>query len=282
MFDLVIIGSGPAGISAGIYAKRANMKVLIVSKHQGSIKTHHKYENYYGFDTITGEELMEKGIQQAKKLNIEMVEDEVVGIEYTGDYVVKTTQNSFTTKAIIIATGGARKIPNIKGLKEKEGRGVSYCALCDGFFYRQKTVGVIGNGEYAYHEAKELANIGVNVTIYTNGLQPEFQETDLPVVTEKILEIKGAETVEAIATESHEQAVSGLFIAIGVAGGFDFAKTLGAQIENNKIVVDENMATNIPGLYAAGDVTGGMLQVAKAVYEGAKAATEAIKFIRKK
>lgn len=281
MYDLIIIGSGPAGISASLYASRANLKVLIISKNQGNLTKTEEIENYYGIDLISGPELLQRGIEQAKRLNVEMIYDEVVGIEYLTNYICKTTTSSYESKAVIIATGNVRQSPNIKGLKEKEGMGVSYCAVCDGFFYRKKDVVVIGNGEYAYHEALELKNIGVNVIICTNGLQPEFKEKDIEVNTGKIMEIKGTDKVESILIDDKQIDISGVFVAVGIAGSFDFARKLGALVEGTRIVVNQNMETNIPGLYAAGDTTGGLLQISKAVYEGAKASTEVIKYIRK-
>ena len=172
--------------------------------------------------------------------------------------------------------------PKIKGLKEYEGHGISYCAVCDAFFYRGKDVAVLGNGNYALHEALELLPTSSSVTILTNGKEPDFQVPENIKVNTNIIDlIGGNDVVEEVHFQNGEMIqVSGLFVAIGVAGSTDLAKKIGAETQNNKIIVDENMSTNIPGLYAAGDCTGGLLQISKAVYEGAKAGTEIIKYLR--
>lgn len=173
--------------------------------------------------------------------------------------------------------------PKIKGLKEYEGHGISYCAVCDAFFYREKDVAVLGNGNYALHEALELLPTSNSVTILTNGKEPDFQVPENIKVNTNIIDlIGGNDVVEEVRFQNGETIqVSGLFVAIGVAGSTDLAKKIGAQTQNNKIIIDESMSTNIPGLYAAGDCTGGLLQISKAVYEGAKAGTEIIKYLRK-
>jgi thioredoxin reductase (NADPH) len=181
-----------------------------------------------------------------------------------------------------MATGTSRSTPKIEGLKEFEGHGVSYCAVCDAFFYRGKNVAVLGDGEYALHEALELLPTAKSVTLLTNQKQPStFIPNTIKVNTGSITALKGDEVLDSILFNNGSSLnVAGLFIAIGVAGSTDLAKKLGAVTQNGNIVIDENMATNIPGLFAAGDCTGGLLQISKAVYEGAKAGTEVIKYLR--
>ena len=185
---------------------------------------------------------------------------------------------------MILATGAGRIAPKIAGLAEHEGRGVSYCATCDAFFYRGKTAAVLGSGEYALHEVQALLPLAGKVILCTNGepLTADFPE-GVEICTEKLAAVEGEEKVSALRLENGELLpVEGLFVALGVAGSAALARKLGAPVENGRIVVDERMQTGIPGLYAAGDCTGGLLQVCKAVYEGALAATEAIKQIRGK
>lgn len=284
MTDILIIGSGPAGISAALYAARAGMDTLVVSSGQSALFKAHMIENYYG-GSIPGDELYEKGIAQAKELGIEIKEDQVVGLGFDGDFIVTGEKSQYKAKAVIISTGSSRKAPPLPGLSEFEGRGVSYCAVCDGFFHRGKNVAVLGSGTYALHEAMELSPIVESVTILTDGQVPEFSlpdsVTNISFDTGKIKELTGEELLSSVVFEDGKALdVSGVFVAIGTAGSSDLARKLGAVTEGTKIAVNGEMATNIPGLYAAGDCTPGMLQVAKAVYQGAEAATSAIKFVR--
>lgn len=284
MTDILIIGSGPAGISAALYAARAGMDTLVVSSGQSALFKAHMIENYYG-GSIPGDELYKKGIAHAKELGVEIKEDQVVGLGFDGDFIVTGEKSQYKAKAVIIATGSARKAPPLPGLSEFEGRGVSYCAVCDGFFHRGKNVAVLGSGIYALHEAMELSPIVESVTILTDGQAPEFSlpdsVTNISVDTGKIKELTGEELLSSVVFEDGKTLdVSGVFVAIGTAGSSDLARKLGAVTEGTKIAVNGEMATNIPGLYAAGDCTPGMLQVAKAVYQGAEAATSAIKFVR--
>ena len=266
MYDSIIIGKGPAGISSAIYISRSNLKVLVIGKNETALNKAHVIENYYGFEKpITGEELFEKGIQQAKNQNIEVKNDEVIDIIWDNDkFIVKTVNSEYESKTVLLATGKSRNSAKIEGIKEFEGRGVSYCAICDGFFYRNKKIAVIGNGEYAIHEAKILKNVSEDVTIFTNGRElPQNRSIEITNFVEgKIDSIRG--------NDNTEYEIDGIFVAEGTASSIDFAKKLGIFLENNNIKVDENMQTNIPGIYAAGDCTGGLLQISKAVYEGAK------------
>lgn len=283
-YDVIIIGSGPAGISASLYTKRANLKTLIISKGMGTLEKVEKIDNYYGIEKgKAGRDLYNEGINQAKNLGVEIIEDEAVKIDYEDEFIVETINNAYKAKTVILATGSSRKNTNIKGIKELEGKGVSYCATCDAFFYRGKNVGVLGSREYAIHEAEELKPIVGNVTIFTNGDNIiENRTEDLNVDERKIREFRGTNSIEEIQFEDNNtEKIDGIFIAIGIASSSDLARKIGAKIdEKNNIVVDENMQTNIPGLYACGDCTGGILQIAKAVYEGMCAAMSAIKKVR--
>jgi thioredoxin reductase (NADPH) len=285
MFDAVIIGAGPAGISAGLYLKRANKNVLILYHGESQLEKAHKIDNFYGFPLgITGKDLYINGINQAVNLGIEVKDLEVLSIQMNEkmEYTIRTSEEEFNSKVFILATGNKKLRPNIKGVAEFEGSGVSYCAICDGFFYRKKNVVVIGSGTYAISEATELKNVTPNVTILTNGLELNGT-TDIPVVTKEIKEIVGEGRVSGVKfMDDTILDVNGVFIALGEAGGADFAKKLGIYMEKDNIVVDENMRTNIPGVYACGNVVGGLLQINKAAYEGAKAGLDAVKYINEK
>lgn len=279
MGNVIIIGGGPAGVSAGLYTVRGNINTIIFTQGGSALMKAEKIENYYGFPNgISGEELYNRGIDSVKRLGANVIEEEVIGVGYNGKFVVSTKNNDYEADALVIANGASRNIPKIKNIKEFEGKGVSYCAVCDAFFYRGKNVCVVGNGDYAIHEAHTLEKVANSVTILTDGKEsPGYANCD----TRKIRSVEGNDTVEKVIFEDGDELeVSGIFIALGVAGGIDLAKKLGAVVNGNYIAVDENMATNIPKLYAVGDCTGGLLQVAKAVSDGAKAGIDIIKKVK--
>lgn len=280
MYDVIVIGSGPAGISAAIYAKRRKLSVLVLSKGNGALSKTDKIENYYGFpEPISGEKLYKNGIHQAKNLGIEIIEDEVVSLQFIENFEIETVNSHYQSKAVILATGTNRAIPNIKGIREFEGKGVSYCAICDAFFYKGKDVVVVGNGNYAIHEMEQLKPVAKSVTILTNG-EPmiENRSVDVVVNCNKIREFRGGDKIQEVEFEDNtKQQINGVFVALGTASSSDLAKKIGARIENNRIVVNEKMETSVPGLFACGDCTGGLLQISKAVYEGAVAGLEVLK-----
>lgn len=282
MYDLIVIGAGPAGISAALYAKRANLDVLVLHYGKSTVGEAHKIDNYYGFpEGISGEKLYNNGIEQVERLGAQVKEAEVVGIENLGKHFnVKTAKGDFEGLAVIFATGNKKVKPNISGVKEFEGKGVSYCAICDAFFFRNKNVAVIGNGKFAVSETKELSHVVGNVTILTNGL--DKPDCDYDVNDKKIKSIAGDVKVNKVVFEDDTTLdIDGVFIALGEAGASDFAKTLGLFQNGDNIKVNENMETNVKGIYACGNITGGLLQVSKAVYEGAKAGLSVIDYIRK-
>ena len=282
MYDVIIIGSGPAGISAAIYLKRANKNILIVSNGESALQKARKIENYYGIENISGEELHKVGIKQVERLGVPIEKDEVINISFDRHFIVTTVNREFEAKKVIIATGTNRMAPNIKGIKEFEGKGVSYCAICDAFFYRNKDVAVIGNGNYAIHEAKQLKPVAKSVTILTDGKEmvQNRDASDFDVEETPIREFRGGNRIEEVEFDNNNtKKIDGVFVAIGTASSTDLAKKIGAVVKNNNIVVNENMETTVKGLYACGDCTGGLLQVNKAVYEGAIAALDIVKNI---
>lgn len=288
MKKAVIIGSGPAGISAALYLQRSGkIDVSIISNGMGALGKAEKIENYYGFaEPVSGEELYKRGVEGAKRLGVEFIEEEVVSVVFDDNYmpVAVTNKGEYTADALLLATGISRKTLNIKGIKEFEGKGVSYCAVCDAFFYRGKNVCVIGSGEYAVHEAQVLANTSPKVTLLTNGVEltAELPE-NIKLNTNKIAEVKGDLTVEGVEFEDGSSIeVNGVFIALGTADSGDLARKVGAVIDNGHIMVNNKMETTIPGLFAAGDCTGGTLQVFKAVYEGATAGLAIINYLKNK
>lgn len=296
MENIIIIGAGPAGISAALYAARGNMNPLVINNGIGALKNAEKIENYYGLPyPVSGEELYQNGIEQAKKLGVRILDAQVLGLGGFDTFEVKTTEGNFETVSVILATGSKRKSPEIPGLKALEGRGVSYCAVCDAFFYRGKTVAVLGNTDFALHEAEELRQSASSVTIFTNGKEPAFSRTpEMDVNTMEIQSIEGDEKVSGIrvqaeittqSTDSSEAfyPMDGVFVALGTAGSAEMARQMGAMLtEKGNVQVNEKMETTIPGIFAAGDCTGGLLQIAKAVGDGAQAGISAISYVRRK
>lgn len=287
MNKVLITGSGPAGISASLYLARAGIDVTVVSAGRSSLEKADKIENYFGFaQPISGRELLENGKAGAKRLGVKFRDAEIVDLRLTEEmkYEAFTPTDSSIYDCVLLATGSQRKTPDIKGLKEFEGKGVSYCAICDAFFHRGKPTAVIGNGDYALHEAEILARTSSCVTILTNGSHPEYKSEvrdNIWVNEKKILEIAGKNKTEYIIFDDNSRIeVSGIFIAVGTAGSTELAKKIGAAVDGNHIAVDKNMASTIPGLYAAGDCTGGLLQISKAVSDGANAAMSIIKYLK--
>ncbi|MBS6196076.1 MAG: NAD(P)/FAD-dependent oxidoreductase [Clostridiales bacterium] len=283
MTDVVIIGNGPAGLSAALYILRAGFSATIVGKDNGALEKAESIQNYFGLERpLSGHELVETGKKQVLALGGKLVQDEVVGIAWDGDYTVTTSKDSIQTKAIILTTGASRKRMKIKNIDRLEGYGVSYCAVCDAFLHRGKDVAVLGNGEYALHEVKELQNIVGHITLLTNGLEPAVEfPSEVTIVTTPLEELTGEKSLESIRFQDGSTLdVSCLFVALGTAKGSDLARKLGIRLEDERIIVNEQMDTGLPGVFAAGDCTGGILQVSVAVGEGAKAALSCIRYLR--
>lgn len=285
MYDVIILGAGPAGVSASLYCKRANKNVLIIYNDSSELLKAQKIDNYYGFENgISGKDLYETGIKQSQNLGVEIIKQEVIKIEMENGYFnVITEKNSYKSKSVIIAMGSKKNTLKIQGVQEFEGKGISYCAICDGFFYKKKDVAVIGSGNYAISETNDLINIANKITILTNGEKaPEFRADNVEIVTKNIKQISGENRVQEIEFDDNSfLKTDGVFIAQGTAGAADFAKKLGIMSQNNNIIVNENMETNIKGIFACGDCTGGLLQVSKAVYEGTKAGLAVIEYLKK-
>lgn len=283
MYDAVIIGSGPAGLSAALYTSRANLKTLVIGKDRGALEKADRIENYFGMAApISGCELVENTRTQAKSLGAELKEDEIFHISWGGSFLIEGKFASYQAKTVLLATGSARKTPNIKGIRELEGKGVSYCAICDAFFYRGRDVAVLGNEEYAVHEMSQLLPVVKSAVLLTNG---EPLKTKVPegvrVIETPLSSVDGTAYVEGVTfTDGTALRADGLFIAMGSAGAAELARKAGAVTEGKNIRVGSSMETNIPGLYAAGDCTGGLLQISTAVGEGALAAMSMIKFVR--
>ncbi|MEK6913628.1 MAG: FAD-dependent oxidoreductase [Nanoarchaeota archaeon] len=297
-YDLIIIGAGPAGLTAGIYATRSGMKTAIISKDiGGTANTILKLENWPGYSG-TGTELMKKFYEQLKKYDVEIITEEVVNIEKKGkDFFIKTSKKELNSASLILATGSIRRNLKIPGEERLKGKGVSYCATCDSFFFKNRVVAVIGGSDCAVGSAIALANIAKKVYILYRGEKLRCENINLEKVKsdDKIeavynvvpKEIKGKDKVESLVFEkkgkSEEIKLDGIFIEIGSSPLTEFTKELKLKLdENNYIIVDEEMNSSVAGIFAAGDVTNSKLkQVLTASAQGAVAAKNVLNWLKK-
>lgn len=284
MTDMLILGYGPAGISAALYGLRAGLSVQLIGKDGGALAKAHMIQNYYGLEQpLTGEQLLEVGHKQAMALGANIIDDEITDLMFDGQgFSAKGLAGEYHGKVCIMATGAARNKHPVAGMTELEGHGVSYCAVCDAFFYRQKKVAVLGTGEYALHEVQELAQVVASITLLTNGapLTASFPP-NVRIESRHLQSLVGEGQFKGVRYEDGiEEEFDGLFVALGSANATDLAKKAGAGFDGTTLVLDKDFQTTLPGLFAAGDCTGGTLQVAVAVGEGAKAGLAAIKYLR--
>ncbi|HEX7468184.1 MAG TPA: thioredoxin-disulfide reductase [Methanobacterium sp.] len=298
-YDIVIVGAGPAGLTAGIYAGREGLKSLVIEKNVrgGNANTAPVILNYPGFKSISGLELLKKMGEQAEKY-IEIREDEeLLDVLKTDNRFLLTTNNSkYSAKAIIFCSGTTYRKLGVKGEEEFIGKGISYCSICDGMLFKDRDVVVVGGGNSAAEHALHLHDIGVNVTIIHRRdelrsqqfLKDKLMEKGIPILWNTVLtEIKGDMFLKSINIHNKETGkdkelmVNGIFIAVGELPNSSIANSLGAEINSNKyIVTDKNQKTKIDGVYAAGDVTGGVNQLVVSCGEGATAAVNAYTYVK--
>jgi thioredoxin reductase (NADPH) len=291
--DILIIGQGPAGLSSAIYTARAGMRTLIVGCAP-KVAGDYEIDNYFGFtETITGKELIERGRDQAAKFGVEMRCDRVLAVHQNGDqaFVAKTEKGEIEATALILATGVSRVRPGIANLGDYEGKGVSYCVSCDGYFMRGKPVMVLGEANFAANQALELLQYTPSVQICTQGKAPEMsgeflgrlQEAGIPVLQTKVASLAGNGGLEQVVMDDGDRIdAQGLFIAMGQASSSDFAYSLGLLRNGQFIDTDRDQRTNIPGVFAAGDCVGRFLQISVAVGEGALAGRAAISHVKER
>jgi len=297
MYDIIIIGGGPAGLTAGIYAQRARLKTLLLEKEVigGQIAVTDVIENYPGFPSISGADLMEKFEGHARGLGLEIKLSDVIAVQEKGEgKIVKTSDGDLTAKSVIVATGAKPRRLGIPGEKERTGKGVSYCATCDGPFFKGQRVLVVGGGDTAVKEAVYLSRIAGRVYIAhrRDQLRAEkiIQEKAMSAPNIEILwshilkEIKGKTGVEKVVLQNlkdntvKELDVEGVFVFVGINPTTDFV-----DVEKDKqgfIKTDQDMRTSVKGIFAAGDCrTTSLKQVSTAVGDGAIAAFVAEKYI---
>lgn len=292
MKELIIIGAGPAGLTAAIYASRAGVDTMIIEKGApgGKVFVTHKVENYPGFESISGRELASQMHKHALKFGAEYKYGDVISVEDKGDYkLVKTNIEEYKAKNVIIATGTENRKLNIKGEEEFSGRGVSYCAICDGNFFKDLDVAVIGGGNSALEESLYLADLCRTVTIIhrrdtfraENYIAEKIKMKDnIKLELDSVVEeIQGVDKVEGVkvhnikTNEDKELKVNGVFIYVGLIPMLDNFKSLDIYDERGKIILNENLETKIKGIYVCGDVREKDLrQIATAVSDGSLAA----------
>jgi thioredoxin reductase (NADPH) len=296
-YDIIIIGAGPAGLTAALYAYRYNLNTLLISKDLGgTVLEAHSVENFPGYKTITGIELMKLWINHIKSLKIEIQQEDIINIEKQKDIFIVTTKNGkkFQSKTIILALGMKRKRLNIKGEDQFLGKGISYCASCDAPLYKNKIIAVIGGGDTALIDAQLLSKYAKKVYIIHRRDQFRAEPTRVQqikknkkieiIYNSNVKEIKGNNFVETIILDNNTQLkVDGIFIDVGFIPSIDIIKKLNVKCdENDYIMVNNKQETNISGLFAAGDITNNPLkQIITATAEGALAAFSAFKFIKK-
>lgn len=290
-YDTIIIGLGPAGLSAAIYTARAKLKTIVIGKKQDSqLWKAHAIENYFGIETIQGKDLLETGIKQAQRFGAEIKEAEIVSTKQKENlFLIKTSSGEeFTGKTIILATGMPIQLSGIKNEEKFTGKGVHYCVVCDGFFYKDKKIAVIGAGNYAAEQSLELLTYTKDITIVSNGKEFSFdkkysdaiEKNKIKLLKDKIVSFEGTKKLEKIKTETGELEFDGVYMGIGCAGACDFARKFGLELKGNTIVADKYGKTNMPGIYAAGICTGGVSQVASTAGEGCTAAMSVIKQLK--
>jgi thioredoxin reductase (NADPH) len=291
-YDLVIIGGGPAGLTAGIYAGRQGMNAVILERMTGAGSGYMVplMENYPGFEVTSGKELLEKMRKQVEKhiplRNMEEVKE--IRENSPGDISLTTSQGEYRTKSVIISTGSHHRRLNVPGEYEFLGRGVSYCATCDGPLFKEKSVVVVGGGNAAVQEAIYLKDLDCDVTIIHRRnelraekyLQNKLKEHEIPVIWDSVVEgINGEVVVNSVSIlnrktqEKKDLPTDGVFIAVGEEPLNKVAQSAGVELDKEGyIVTDKHQRTNLPGIYAAGDITGGIKQWVVACSEGAVAA----------
>lgn len=292
IFDIVIIGSGPSGLTAAVYAKRAGKNVLVIERSilGGQVATISEIENYPGFSKIAGIELADSFVAQAKQLGVVILQDELVDINHKGKMVSVICKKSvYKAKALILALGSSSRHIGAEGEQEFLGRGVSYCATCDGNFFRGKNVIVVGSGDSAVSNALYLKNICANVSIISKYPQLKLKSFSQSVLSRldnvkiyygsNVKKIIGKEFVEAVVIDSQAQPIltDGVFVAIGRIPDTDFLKNKITLDEKGFIVVDENMCTSMKGVYACGDVISSSIkQIVTAAASGVVVATKVL------
>lgn len=298
MYDLIIIGGGPAGMTAAVYAARKKMDTLLITTDFGGQPMWTmEIENYMGYQFITGPELMGKFEEQVRRFSVKILYQEATGLTVNDDgiFTIVTTEDKHQAKTVILASGKRPRRLNVPGEQEFTGRGVSYCATCDGPLFANKRLAVIGGGNSAVQAAIEVSSVGEKVYLISSG---EYIAD--PIIIDKMKEaanivelkgyitkkIEGSQVVEKIvvqnceSNEEQELEVEGVFVEVGLKPNSEFAQNVVALNQDREVVTDCRAKTNIPGLFAAGDISSGPdKQIVIAAGDGAKAALSAYDYL---
>ncbi|TCL33979.1 alkyl hydroperoxide reductase subunit F [Anaerospora hongkongensis] len=298
MYDVIIIGGGPAGMTAAVYAARKKMNTLLITTDFGGQPMWTmEIENYMGYQFITGPELMGKFEEQVRRFSVKILYQEATGLTVNADgtFTIVTTEDKHQAKTVILASGKRPRRLDVPGEQEFTGRGVSYCATCDGPLFANKRVAVIGGGNSAVQAAIEVSLVGEKVYLISS----EEYIAD-PIIIDKMKEaanivevkgyvtkkIEGSQVVEKIvvqnleSNEDQELEVNGVFVEIGLIPNSEFAQSVVALNQDREVVTDCRAKTNIPGLFAAGDISSGPdKQIVIAAGDGAKAALSAYDYL---
>ena len=301
-YELAIIGAGPAGYSAGIYAGRSGIKTILFDKSGGGglAVISPNIENYAGFESISGTELMEKMKKHASKyVDIKFYEEVKNIVKTSSGFNLETVNGKYDVGAVLFCTGTEHRKLNVSGEAELQGKGVSYCATCDGFFFKGKKVAVVGGGNSALIEALFLKQIGCEDVYLIHRrdqlraektYEDEAREKQVKILFNKVVEkIAGEEKIQyldlkdTVTNEKSKLEIDGVFISIGELPQNNLAKNIGVKLdEHGYIITDKQQRTNIKGIYAAGDIAGGLRQVVTACAEGAIAALQSTEVLGKK
>jgi len=298
VYDVIIVGGGPAGLTAALYTARHNLRTLVLEgrKTGGRALEAHRIDNYPGFpDGVNGRDLMEKMIQQALRFGAEIRNETVVGLsDFGGQKMINTRMGFYQAKSVVVATGVSRKSLSVPGENEFKGRGVSYCGVCDGPFFRDKTVAIVGSGHEAVHDIEVLSETAAKVYAIPGG---KGYSEDFPELTRirddskvefimgaDVKEIGGSDFVEYVALDGADQerlSLDGVFIILEHVPTAGILREAGVSTDGGGcIVVDDDMETNIKGVFAAGDCTCEGMQIVTAAGMGAKAALSAMKRVK--
>ncbi|UCG95230.1 MAG: FAD-dependent oxidoreductase [archaeon] len=300
VYDVIVLGAGPAGLSAAVYATRYNLKLLVIGKGPALMSEAPEVCNYLGYPSISGTDMDNAFREHVEKLGAEIRQETLQSLDKDGDiFVVKTDQGEYRSKTVIYAMGGTKRKMGLPEEQKFMGRGVSYCATCDAAFFRGKTVAVTGGSNSAAMAALVLSDVAEKVYIvyrrdkmraFPSFMKKIEQKENIEIIHNSLIkEIKGDKLVEGMVIENTETGekkeieVNGIFVEFGQAPNSGPARELGAEtLENGRIKVNEDMTTSVRGLLAAGDVTSGsdkFDQVVTAAAEGAIAARSAYKII---